>query len=961
MLVGTAAHGQTFTNEFHRLRVLPDPTLFISDVAVADYNADGRVDFYHSGRLYRQAEDGSFENVLTRAGIKLEGSAVLGGLFGDANRDGLLDLLIRDGGPGSRFYLNRSGEKFDLGNVSTNLIFQNPPLGGFWADVDGDDLVDLVAGGYNGTHSVFLANEGLAYTNVTQVMQGSTPPVSCGLAMADFDHDNDPDFYAARCGAGNQLMVNNSNTNRFSTNFRGSGVETTSNSQDAHWFDYNNDGWEDLLVVNQKADLKLSYNQFYHWDGSQFTERAEAAGIRSLPTVDNGPAVIADFDNDGWLDLYLPLNNRGRLYRNQQDGTFEDVWDSTVALDSVSAVAATADFNNDGWMDLLLPDPNGTAIMLNDGGSNNWATFQLRSASNNRFGAGARIHIFTGGMEQVRTVTAGTGAGSQSDGLRAHFGVGTDEVIDEVRVHWPDGQIESFSNVAVNEHHTIVKSVGFNDAPGTFSPLAPINAQFVPVTDETMLFQWEEATDAVDDVEYTLIITGNALRLSLPGLTEASIEVSTETLPANQIYTWSVLATDGYSVRGISREQSFTFGQPDVANATLQAPVLYDFGLPNLQSGIAEFADMDLDGDLDLLVGGEAANAPTLRIYRADDATVVLDNNGGEYIFKSLVDTGISLEGVSHPAATWGDVNGNGYPDLILSGISRESGEPLTTLYANQVGQFIPLNVDGLINVWGGDVEFADINGDGSMDLLVSGSTTATKPFSRDAGIWMNDGSGGLTRVNVDVPLFMFGEASFADIDNDGDLDLAVTGDLGGGRLHTGIYENTGVGSGGGFDLISAPVPDVVGGSVAWGDVDADGDPDLLVTGGILDPQMLRGVTSMFINEGGLFSQHPFPFDGVVTGRAIWGDYEGDGDQDVFVVGARTPLGETIGRLYRNENGQFVAELDVKGFVNATAAFGDYNGDGDLDLIAFGVDADGNLSTTFYINQQVPEPVPVTR
>ena len=59
--------------------------------------------------------------------------------------------------------------------------------------------------------------------------------------------------------------------------------------------------------------------------------------------------------------------------------------------------------------------------------------------------------------------------------------------------------------------------------------------------------------------------------------------------------------------------------------------------------------------------------------------------------------------------------------------------------------------------------------------------------------------------------------------------------------------------------------------------------------------------------------------------------------------------------------GQFVAELDVKGFVHAAAAFGDYNGDGDLDLIAFGIDADGNLSTTFYINQQVPEPVPVTR
>jgi hypothetical protein len=961
MLVGTAAYGQTFTNEFDRLQVLPDPTLSLADVAVADYNADGRVDFYHSGRLYRQAEDGTFENVLSRSGINAEGTAVLGGLFGDANRDGLLDLLIRDGGPGSRFYLNRSGEKFDLGNVPTNLIFQNPPLGGFWADVDGDDLVDLVSGGFDGTHSVFLANESLAFTNVTQVMQGSTPPVACGLAMADFDHDNDVDFFVSRCGAGNLLMINNANSNRFATAFRGSNVEQNNATQDAHWFDYNNDGWEDLLVVNNDAEFTFGNNEFYEFDGTDFTEKAEDVGLHSLSTVNNGPAAIADFDNDGWLDVYLPFNNQGRLFRNMQDGTFENVWESTIALDSVSAVAATADFNNDGWMDLLLPDPNGTAILINDGGANNWATFQLRSATNNRFGAGARIHIFTDGMEQVRTVTAGTGAGSQSDGLRAHFGVGTHDIIDQVAVHWPNGQTETFESVAVNQHHTIVRSVGFNDAPGTFSPVSPVNAGFIEADAESILFEWEEAVDANDDVEYTLVITGNALRLSLPGLTETSIEVSTETLPANQIYSWSVLATDGYSVRGSSREQNFSFGQPDVANATLQEPVLYDFGLPNLQSGMAEFADMDQDGDLDLLVGGEAANGPSLRIYRADDATVVLDNNGGEYIFKSLVNTGISLEAVSRPAATWGDINGNGYPDLILSGISQESGEPLTTLYTNQVGQFIPFVVDGLINVWGGDVEFADINGDGSLDLLVAGSTTTNKPYIRDSGIWMNDGAGNLTRVSAAIPPFMFGEAAFADIDGDGDLDLAITGELGGGQLHAGLYENTGVGSGGRFVPISAPLPEVVGGSVTWGDVDADGDPDLLLTGGRLDPQMLRGVTRMFVNEGGMFTQHPFPFDGVVTGRAIWGDYENDGDQDVFVVGARSPLGETVGRLYRNEDGQFVAELDVKGFVNATAAFGDYNGDGDLDLIAFGVDADGNLSTTFYINQQVPEPVPVTR
>lgn len=953
-------NAQTFTNESFRLQGLPDPTLALDDVAVADYNADGRLDFYHAGRLYRQAEDGSFENVLSRAGILLEGNEVKGGLFGDANRDGLLDLLIRDATPGSRFYLNRGGEKFDLGNSATNLIFQNPPVGAFWADVNEDGYVDLVAGSSNGNNPVFLGNPSNSFTNVGSLMLAGTEPVTCGLAMADFDHDNDPDFYAARCGAGNELLINNSNRDRFGTTFRGAGVESGNNTQDGYWFDYNNDGWEDLLVVNHNAEFRFAYNELYQFDGQDFTERAEEAGIRGFPTLNNGPAAIADFDNDGWLDIYLPFGNQGLLYHNQQDGTFKDIFEVSMGLDSVSVAAATADFNNDGWMDLLIPASNGTAIMMNDGGSNNWATFQLREATN-RFGAGARIHIFTDGMEQVRTVTAGTGAGTQSDGLRVHFGLGSSEIIDEVRVYWPDGRVESFGNVLVNRHHTIVKFVGLNDPPRAFAPISPVNAGFIDTSTDVVRFEWEEAVDPVDDVEYTLSITGKALKLSIPGLTETSIEVPTDILPANQIYSWSVLASDGHSVRGSSREHDFSFGQPDVANQTLQPPVLYEFGLPDLKSGIAAFADIDLDGDLDLLVGGETATSSVLRIYRADDDTVVLDNNGGEFIFKSLNVAGIALEPVTRPKASWGDLSGDGFPDLVVSGISRETGNPLTTIYINQVGQFIPLTIDGLPNVWGGSVTWADINGDGSVDLMISGSRTTEQPYDTVSEVWMNDGSGSLSRVDSGIPPFMFGEAAFSDMDGDGDLDLAMTGDLGGGRLHAGIYENTGVGSGGEFMALPVLLPEVMGGSVAWGDVDADGDPDLLLTGGSLDPQMLRGITRLYTNEGGTFMAHPFPFDGVVTGRAIWGDYENDGDQDVFVVGARSPLGDTVGRLYRNEDGQFVAELDVKGFVNATAAFGDYNGDGDLDLIAFGVDAEGNLSTTFYINQQVPEPVPSTR
>lgn len=952
---------QTFTNEYSRLQSLPASDITIQNIALADYNADGLLDMYHTGRLYRQALDGSFHNVLEQADIRLEGNAVRGGIFGDANKDGLLDLLIMDGAPGSRFYLNRSGEKFDLGNSSTNLIFQDSPIGGFWADVNQDGFLDFVVGTSNGNNPVFLGSAGDGFINVGALMGSDTGSPTCGLAVADYDQDLDPDFFAARCGAGNELKINNSNSDRYTTTRQGAGVESTAPSLEGRWFDYNNDGWEDLLVVNTSQDLKTSYTELYRNDGGQLINVAEEAGIRSFPNLPNGPAAIADFDNDGWQDIYLPFNNQGRLYHNQGDGTFEDIWEMSIALDSTSdTVVGMGDLNNDGWMDLVIPDQFGTAIMINDGGDNNWATFQLRDATFNRFAVGARIHLFSGDTEQIRVIRSGSGDGTQHDELRAHFGVGSSEVIDRVLINWPDGIVEEFTNLAVNHHYTFVQFRGQNDPPNAFRLMGPVNAGFVETSTETILFEWEAAND-VDGVDYTLNLSGPGLRLSFPAISEPFLEMNTEILPKNQIYSWSVTATDGFSIRGSSDVNSFSFGQPDVANSTLQEPALYDFGLPRISSGIAEFADYDLDGDLDLLVGGDTDGTSVLTLYRANDAEIILDNNGGEYIFKSLVDSGVSLEQVSQPNASWGDFDRDGDPDLVISGVAKQNGQPLTQIYINQVGLFIPLEVQGLPNVWGGVVKWVDLNGDGYEDLFISGATSLTQPYDLVADVWINNTGQSMTPAEAGISPFMFGDAAFADIDSDGDQDLAITGDFGNGRFGAAILNNQNVGSGGVFTPTGTGLPDVMGGSVNWGDVNGDGKPDLMLTGGELGPDMLRGISIMLVNQGGTFLAHPFPFDGVVTGTAIWGDYENDGDEDVFIVGARSPLGETVGRLYRNVEGQFVAELDVKGFVHAAAAFGDYNGDGDLDLIAFGIDADGNLSTTFYINQQVPEPVPVTR
>lgn len=90
----------------------------------------------------------------------------------------------------------------------------------------------------------------------------------------------------------------------------------------------------------------------------------------------------------------------------------------------------------------------------------------------------------------MRTITAGTGAGSQSDGLRAHFGLGTASTIDEVSIIWPDGFTETMTNLPVNNHYTYVRGVGLNDAPQAFTLGSPLNAGFINPDSEIITFEW---------------------------------------------------------------------------------------------------------------------------------------------------------------------------------------------------------------------------------------------------------------------------------------------------------------------------------------------------------------------------------------------------------------------------------------------------------------------------------------
>jgi len=245
--------------------------------------------------------------------------------------------------------------------------------------------------------------------------------------------------------------------------------------------------------------------------------------------------------------------------------------------------------------------------------------------------------------------------------------------------------------------------------------------------------------------------------------------------------------------------------------------------------------------------------------------------------------------------------------------------------------RFEPLYPAALPGVFVGTGDWADYDSDGDVDLALTAGDIGGGP---DLRIYRNDG--GVWHL-VFMPLrpLTGSDVAWGDYDNDGDLDLAFAGhEL--DRAVTIIYQNRG----GEFRESGVGLPSVPYGSLAWGDADGDGDLDLLLTGADNE----GGQTLLLINERGRFSTTATDLPALhsVYGASLaWNDYDGDLDQDLLFVGDSFQP-QAIVRIYRNDGGSLVeVNAGLPPLRYATAAWADYDQDGDLDLALAG-DADPN-------------------
>jgi hypothetical protein len=528
-------------------------------ISVADVDNDGFYDIFIpdgvESKLFRNMGDGTFEDITAKSGLAgLDGVSV--GLFADYDNDGYKDLFVsRTFKPNQLFHNNHDGTFTDV-TAKSGIGADCCTTVASWADYDNDGYLDLYVGRYldprlaipttfyarNGEpNQLYHNNHDGTFTNVTVKARVGEKGLCLGTVFGDFNDDGYPDIYVVN-DFGRKTLYRNNKDGTFDDVTVKSGTLAYGAGMNASFADYDNDGKLDIYSTNIRSeeawyadwptvgrymlncwrqgvwitDMPL-YMEIFKQSGTDFVQvfQQMASGNTLLHNKGDGTfedttekthanppgwywgASFADFDNDGWLDVFAAdgwvyndrdteieldfLNNvvteqklyktgiffdpahfghtswhgweRNRYLRNRGDGTFEEVGRAAGNDLMLNARGvAVADFWNRGVMDIAVSASTDKHALLRNDIENprHWLQVELVGVQSNRDAVGARVSITVHGKKQMREVTLGDGYGSQNS-LRQHFGLADADSVDEMIVRWPrSGKVQTFRNVAAN-------------------------------------------------------------------------------------------------------------------------------------------------------------------------------------------------------------------------------------------------------------------------------------------------------------------------------------------------------------------------------------------------------------------------------------------------------------------------------------------------------------------------------
>jgi hypothetical protein len=457
--------------------------------AWGDYDQDGDLDLLLGGAI-----DNLFRNDVPTGGGFVRVSANTSGEPGtvlfdsagapsnsmqwaDFNGDGNLDLLVGNT-PNFRIFLY-DGSRFTIVDpVATGLIVTSTNTWGVTVgDFDRDGDVDIANAGGTQTGDGagpphILRNDNGIFTDVGAELVPVPLALECwNPQWVDIDKDGYLDLWlptirrnitpAPRC----ELLFSDTAGELSPADPSTSGLADALSAIVSVWGDYNNDGFMDLWLYPFSGDGSAPIRLYRNNGDRTFTDVAPAAGMDSLVTTSTTRgASWGDYNNDGWLDLFVQRRNinHHELWHNNGDGTFEDVGlqAGLVTPNGDHRTAQFVDYDSDGWLDIFFSGNGGAQewIFHNDGGNDNhWIGFRPRgTVGSNTAGIGARVTVVTGTQRQYRYVDGGGTGGN----FWPHFGLGLVATVDSVIVDWPTGTHDFSTNVPADKYYTLQEGTG---------------------------------------------------------------------------------------------------------------------------------------------------------------------------------------------------------------------------------------------------------------------------------------------------------------------------------------------------------------------------------------------------------------------------------------------------------------------------------------------------------------------
>ncbi len=664
-------------------------------------------------------------------------------------------------------------------------------------------------------------NDNGRFVDITASVGMVNSAFGLSVTAADINQDGWMDLYIANDYIEPDYVYINNKDGTFTDKYFEYLRHSSQNSMGADVADINNDGLVDIMVLDMKPEDPIRYKELAHvmqldrynllvqygygrqagrnmlqinTGNNSFSEMGQYAGVAS--TDWSWAPLIADFDNDGWRDIYITngyrkdvtnldymnffrdsiyqsggltpqrfpdineflkhIPNRklsNYLYINEKNLSFTNAG-KQAGMDhpSFSNGAAYADLDLDGDLDIIVSNIDDPAfIYRNDIQGTNWLQIKTQQGKGNTQGIGTAVDLYAGNTHQYGMVMANKGFLSSSEPV-LHFGLANLTAVDSIILRWPDGTYEIKKNIKTNQRIIWQKGSG-------------ISYSLKPVKKPTMLFKnagnaikWQHKENEFNDFKREKLIP---YMISSEGPCLAIGDINGDKL--EDIYAGN---GSGYPAALMTQNQNGTF-------SALHIPAFTNDSLYEDCGSVME--DFDGDGDLDLLVisGGNSFNPNDLE-YLTRYYT-----NDGNGSFQRVNNFPIIRTNAGAVLAT--DLDGDGDKDILIGGRSTPGSfpkAPKSYYLRNDQGRFQDVTADvfpeldalGMIT----DIAAGDLNGDGKMEIVFAGEWMPITVFSNQGKKMINE----TKTYGLEKSSGWWKCISLDDIDGDGDLDL-IAGNIG--------------------------------------------------------------------------------------------------------------------------------------------------------------------------------------